>query len=920
MTVTTPFRSNTTPTRSFYKRTDEDVTGAVYDPARNLVFATVYQLSEVLVLNSTSGALVATIPFTEPRGIDESTDGTRVYVAGASSIGVIDPDSLQLIAEAPPPIYIPPDSYHQPSYIAALTDGKVAVLAYFEGQAGVFFWDPVAQTTTQADLRALTTFPSGMVRSGDHSKLLMYAPSPNGSLAMIYDLAARVTTGPFPYSGGVTAMNNDGTQIAAATENNLTLYDNTFDILATLDLQPDQGPDRLIYSRDGNFVYEFCEFGSAASVATIDARALAVTGISPDVQINEGQTQPFDIEETGMILGGTLRGMVFVDVSAPGVLSLPTFYMTDSDSLVPDAVSTSAPTSALVNMIGADPSYSYQAFFGAPPASPSAFPGTNPMVSSGQLRVTVPPAPPKVADMTVVRSDGWWAIAPLAAAFEPSVWLIGPNTGPALGGNTVDIYGWGLDAANTTVTIGGAPAILTKTIGPGSPSIPFPIETLLVTAPKGSAGPADVVITTPYGSTTVTKGYQYLASASVVAVQGGLNQIIYDPNRQRVYVSNGRYNQVDVFSTVSQSSLASIAVGNSPAGLALTPDGSRLAVTNASDGTLSVIDPAQLTVIATYNVLTQNDLGEACGGVPLNVAAAGSHGMMVSVQCTLDLVGGDLHYIDLNSGSLSCVGIPGCDTTTGTEISVQTGYGLASSPDGSKILIGGYGSAELIDLNANTLLNAGANTADGVKLTDVSIAHDQNLLNLNVGVYNLQFFLAAALQDLDFLKAGFLSATYINGATFSPSGSLLFVPQEAGPGVTRSIDVWDVHRQRLALQIALPEPLVPSLEGLCLDSTGSQIFAISQSGITMASLSNTPLSIASVNPPSAAVGATVSIRGSGFVNGATVSFGTVQGNASLSDGNTISAVVPSVPAGPMAVTVTNPDGIQYTFDAALIVN
>ncbi|HVA94920.1 MAG TPA: IPT/TIG domain-containing protein, partial [Candidatus Dormibacteraeota bacterium] len=178
-----------------------------------------------------------------------------------------------------------------------------------------------------------------------------------------------------------------------------------------------------------------------------------------------------------------------------------------------------------------------------------------------------------------------------------------------------------------------------------------------------------------------------------------------------------------------------------------------------------------------------------------------------------------------------------------------------------------------------------------------------------------------ALQDVDFLDAGFLSPYNIAGAKFSPSGSLFFIPEAPINGVplAKSIDVFDVHRQRLALQIALPEPLVTGLNAMCLDDTGSKIFALSQSGITIAQLAFVPLSIASVSPSEASAGTAISIRGSGFQNGAQILLNSIPVQTTYVDANTLRATIPAGLTGPIQVLVTNPDGGSYKYDDAFTV-
>ena len=68
---------------------------------------------------------------------------------------------------------------------------------------------------------------------------------------------------------------------------------------------------------------------------------------------------------------------------------------------------------------------------------------------------------------------------------------------------------------------------------------------------------------------------------------------------QNAYITNSGDNTVSVIDTTSSTVTATLTVGNSPFGVAVTPDGSTVYVGNRSDNTVSVIDTASNTVTAT---------------------------------------------------------------------------------------------------------------------------------------------------------------------------------------------------------------------------------------------------------------------------------------------------------------------------------
>jgi YVTN family beta-propeller protein len=69
---------------------------------------------------------------------------------------------------------------------------------------------------------------------------------------------------------------------------------------------------------------------------------------------------------------------------------------------------------------------------------------------------------------------------------------------------------------------------------------------------------------------------------------------------QNAYITNQNSGNVSVIDTVTNTVIATIPIGNSPDGVAVTSDGSRAYVTNT--GQVSAIDTATNTVIATVFV------------------------------------------------------------------------------------------------------------------------------------------------------------------------------------------------------------------------------------------------------------------------------------------------------------------------------
>ena len=457
---------------------------------------------------------------------------------------------------------------------------------------------------------------------------------------------------------------------------------------------------------------------------------------------------------------------------------------------------------------------------------------------------------------------------------------------------------------------------------------PFPIEIMEATTPPGSPGYVDVTVTTSFGSTTVPQGFEYLAQSTVYALPGALNQIVYDSGRQRLYVSNSDHNRIEVFSLTSKSFLTPIPTGNFPIGIALSPDGSKLAAANNGDGTVSVIDPSQMKALGTYPVLSSVDSGcQALALTPIQ-----SQRVVVNTFCPSPELQGNVHILDLNTGSSSCVGVSGCLPDGVTlrpglpQIGPQTYIAFASSRDGSKAVFDSFsdGLIGILDVNANTITSSLAQGGDFPSMdADGGLFSIRKDASPDLGlfypvVFDSQMREVALMNDIDYLEAGpYDLRTFLKGALLNPSGSLFYLPEQTSFSsipITSGVDIFDVHRGRLAVRVALPDPVASAFVPMALDDTGERIFLISSTGITVAQLARVPLSISSANPSLGTTGTLISIRGSGFVSGAGVTFGLVTSTATFVDSDTLQVTLPAIPPGPVRVTVSNPDGTHYSYD------
>jgi YVTN family beta-propeller protein len=88
------------------------------------------------------------------------------------------------------------------------------------------------------------------------------------------------------------------------------------------------------------------------------------------------------------------------------------------------------------------------------------------------------------------------------------------------------------------------------------------------------------------------------------------------PDGSRVYVSNGRDGSVSVIDIATNTIVATIPVGQRPWNMALTPDGERLYVANGRSNSVTAIDTRSNAPVAQIAV------GERPWGVAIAAGAA----------------------------------------------------------------------------------------------------------------------------------------------------------------------------------------------------------------------------------------------------------------------------------------------------------
>ena len=177
------------------------------------------------------------------------------------------------------------------------------------------------------------------------------------------------------------------------------------------------------------------------------------------------------------------------------------------------------------------------------------------------------------------------------------------------------------------------------------------------------------------------------------------------------YITNLNSNTVSVIDIPTNTVIKTVIVGYGPQGIAVTPDGSKVYVTNSGYGyqhpesSVSVIDTATNTVIKTLTA----------GHEPKRVA--------VSTDGT------KVYVVNFESGGSVSVIDTATDTVTATVNGLFYPLGIAVNPDGTKVYVTSHNTVNIINTITNTVtatINDGSGPAEiavNPEGTKIYVAH-----------------------------------------------------------------------------------------------------------------------------------------------------------------------------------------------------
>ena len=318
---------------------------------------------------------------------------------------------------------------------------------------------------------------------------------------------------------------------------------------------------------------------------------------------------------------------------------------------------------------------------------------------SGHLTVNVQsytiPSSTGVSGVGTITGPGGIIIIPPTGGGGPGVpggTFPGGGTGPTNGGTSSP--GTTTTTTPTTSTNTG-PMFQLQPNANGGVALSFSYNPNASKSGYGTNGESDFLVQAPEAinippNVRVFQNYRNAEARGTVFpvtqnISGGeaLMDLVFDPARQRAYLTNSGMNRVEIFDVAGQQFLSPVTVGQLPHNVAFGTDNNTLYVANSGGESVSIVDLTQGKVVDTVQF----------PAIPFNAATA-----IITPQAMVSTVRGPL--VVMSDGTLYSISgnqavrrslNPAVFGTTATTISAGTGTAafrtMASSPDGQYAII-----------------------------------------------------------------------------------------------------------------------------------------------------------------------------------------------------------------------------------------
>ena len=806
----------------------------LYHAATGHYFMTDPSSNQIQVIDPVSQQRIATIPVPGAFGIDDTPDHRTIYVGTQlGDVYSVDPFSMTVThryigSEIGPTGYLT-------SSVQVLADGRLALVGVYNGIDGansVAVWNPSDNSLTVygqyggqgGEPCGFPTNFGGFSRTVDRTHILL---GTFGTAMCELD----PSTGTYVLSAGgqnstVMFLTPDGRYIILPSYSPVgaaVLDAHTLVTVAQFPTMGDTGSDaafvispdsQTLYIPSQSLIYAY-NIASGRLVGWLPNLYVPPTSggigfgpaFGPNLQATDG---------TGIFAGPMEEGIGFVDLSVLNTGAVGSGFVDGELNVATGPSSGGTTTQWRAPGVLAPLSYMY---FGLNQATAISYDS-----SSEIIQATSPPGNAGPVDIYTFVADGGLQVLPEAFSYGPTILEATPNMSTAEGGGTGYIYGYGFGPTNSTtvpsglqVTVNGVATQVTAFSGYAYPvdPAPFPLQSIAYVIPPGVNGAAvDVTVTTSAGNARTAGALTYMGPIQQFPLPGAaLAQGIYDPHRNVYYFTEAT--QVRVFSRSLGQWQAPIPISPPPGttenlwGIALSPDGSKLAVSDATAGAIYVLDPANPGSVRTFIVGSNYPfLTNPCG------LAISDVGMVYYWVYVLGQGGGADQFfkLDTNTGAIHDYGVD------------VPGLGLndlylrdAITSDNSRVFLGLYGLLAALDTATDQIYSAPDGFGCCYGNYELALSADQSHLTATDFIYDtaLNGESYYALNDREWLN---VSAVY--GAKLSPDSRLLFQPTSNG------IDVLDGRLGNLRTRISLPVALSPNYDALATDTSDNVLIAI----------------------------------------------------------------------------------------------
>lgn len=777
---------------------------------------------------------------------DETPDHSAIYMGSQTGdIYKINPFTMQVVKRFPS-IQIGPSGFAAYE-VRVLADGRLALLGAqggipaVDGYDALAIWNPVDNSFFLAPRLSFTACPfrdhiTEFALTADRTRILLGAGVSGGAVCSydpVTDAQRVVVTNPLGIGVGPILIPPDGKEIIIAGGASVKIYDaNELFLLDQFQIGDGSGFFYYLLSLDGNTIYAAPQNSSGAILA-FDWKTHQLKGWTPSMDfldIGVG-LHPDAIDGTGLIAAESAHGISFIDGAAlrsgtPGGVS--NSFVAPSFGPVSGGTSTQITYNTLGGVTATN------VFFGEQQ-------GTNISQFFEGAFATSPANAPGPVDIIVQLSDGGLLVAPESFTYGPSIVDVVTDSTTAEGGGTATIFGYGfgtarfggLPAPGLKLTVNGT-VIANPVYSPNpldsfsiGPAYLFPIESLTFTLPPGNADvDADITVSNSSGSTTAKQALHYLPATRNFPLPGSvLVQGIYDPVRDVYYFSDAT--KVQVFSKKQGAWLAPINMPPGAArlwGLALSPDGSKLAVSDVGTDRIYVLNPGSPATVSAFNASAITD---PAGGEPAGLAITDA---------------GVVYYMMFYTQLTGPAGLHKLDTVTGAVTPFQSISALALgndaltrvllSDDNARLYVNVNGFIVQLDTATDTLFNNPVIPGFDYELT---LSSNQTWMSATGWLMDTNLNPESFLTFSD--RQSLISEVF--GAKLSPDGSLFFQP------LTDGIDVFDGRQGILRTRIALPMKLSANYDALVADGKDNVLVGIAglngNGGVTVIDLNSLPL-------------------------------------------------------------------------------